>query len=120
MRLVTPKCIVQPLDFTKSSDLPRSTGTKQGYYMAYHLVTPCARAQQRGRVIVLSVGRSVYLFVCTKSGLWAKQASLWALPATYESEIVLYLPLERERTSGSREKQTFHLFGALLTLSTFT
>ena len=28
---------------------------------------PCARAQQRGGVIVLYVGRSVCLFVCTKS-----------------------------------------------------
>ena len=31
--------------------------------------------------------------------------------------INLYLPHERERTSGSREKQTFHLFLALLKLS---
>ena len=38
MRLVTPKYIVQPLDFTRSSDLPQSTGMKQGYYIAYHLV----------------------------------------------------------------------------------
>ena len=67
-----------------------------------------------GRVIVLSVGRSVCLFVClfvcTKSGLSAKQASLWALLATNVSEIEKYLPHERERTSGSREKQAFHLF----------
>ena len=35
----------------------------------------------------------------------------------YESEIDLYLLHERERTSGSREKQTFHLFFALLKLS---
>ena len=54
----------------------------------------------RGRVIVLSFG----LFVCTKSG--HSEASLWALLklATYESEIQ-YIPHERERTSGSREKQ---------------
>ena len=38
MRLVTPKCIVQTLDFTSPSDLPRSTGMMQGYYIAYHLV----------------------------------------------------------------------------------
>ena len=38
MRLMTPKCIVQPLDFTRSSDLPWSTDMKQGYYIAYHLV----------------------------------------------------------------------------------
>ena len=31
--------------------------------------------------------------------------------------INLYLPHERERTSGSREKHTFHLFWALLKLS---
>ena len=30
--------------------------------------------------------------------------------------INLYLPHERERTSGSREKQTFHIFWALLKL----
>ena len=30
--------------------------------------------------------------------------------------INLYLPHERERTSGSREKQSFHIFGALLKL----
>ena len=30
--------------------------------------------------------------------------------------INLYLPHERERTSGSREKQTFHIFLALLKL----
>ena len=30
--------------------------------------------------------------------------------------ISLYLPHERERTSGSREKQTFHIFWALLKL----
>ena len=29
-----------------------------------YVVTPCALAQQRGRVIVLSVGRFVSLFVC--------------------------------------------------------
>ena len=30
--------------------------------------------------------------------------------------INLYLPHEREHTSGSREKQTFYIFGALLKL----
>ena len=30
--------------------------------------------------------------------------------------ISLYIPHERERTSGSREKQTFHIFWALLKL----
>ena len=43
------------------------------YKLPYSVITPCALAQQRGRVIVLSVGRFVSLFVClfvcTKSGL---------------------------------------------------
>ena len=91
------------------------------------LITPCARAQQRGRVIVLSVGRSVCLSVCLSApsqdfeqnrlhyGLYLLRMS---------QKLNLYLPHERERTSGSREKQTFHIFLALLNyiliLSTFT
>ena len=83
--------------------------------------------RSRGRVIVLSVGRSVCLFVCLFVCLSAPSQDfeqnrlvygLYLLRMSQKlKNINLYLPHERERTSGSREKQTFHIFLALLKLS---
>ena len=79
-------------------------------------------AQQRGRVIVLSV----CLFVClscltlTLTQDFEQNRLVYGLYLLHMSQklknINLYLPHERERTSGSREKQTFHIFWALLKL----
>ena len=85
-----------------------------------NVVTPCALAQQRGRVIVLSVSRFVCLSVCLSapSQDFEQNRLVYGLYLLRMSQklknINLYLPHERERTSGSREKQTFHLFLALL------
>ena len=85
-------------------------------------ITPCALAQQRGRVIVLSVSRFVCLFVCLSAPNQDIERNrlayvLYLLRMSQKSKnINLYLPHERERTSGSREKQTFHIFWALLKL----
>ena len=90
------------------------------------LITPCALAQQRGRVIILSVGRFVSLFVCLFVCLSAPTQDfernrlayvLYLLRMSQKLKIInLYLPHERERTSESQEKQTFHIFWALLKL----
>ena len=86
------------------------------------VITPCALAQQRGRVIVLSVSRFVCLFVCLSAPTQDIERNrlayvLYLLRMSQKSKnINLYLPHERERTSGSREKQTFHIFWALLKL----
>ena len=87
--------------------------------MHYYPVRACAA---RGRVIVLSVSR----FVCLSVSLSAPTQDfeqnrlvygLYLLRMSQKlKNINLYLPHERERTSGSREKQTFHIFGALLKL----
>ena len=74
------------------------------------IITPCALAQQRGRVIVLSVGRFVSLFVCLSAPTqdFERNRLAYVLYLLYMSQklknISLYLPHERERTSGSREK----------------
>ena len=79
--------------------------------------------RSRGRVIVLSVGRSVCLFVCLSapSQDFEQNRLVYGLYLLRMSQklknINLYLPHERERTSGSREKQTIHIFLALLKLS---
>ena len=86
------------------------------------IITPCALAQQRGRVIVLSVSRFVCLFVCLSAPTQDFERNrlayvLYLLRMSQKlKNINLYLPHERERTSGSREKQTFHIFWALLKL----
>ena len=81
----------------------------------------CVRS--KGKVIILSVGRSVCLFVslfvCTKSGVGAKQASVWALLATRESEIILVTTyLTNESVLQVAEKSRLFIF--LLILATFT
>ena len=74
--------------------------------------------RSKGRVIVLSV----CLFVCLSapSQDFEQNRLVYGLYLLHMSQkpknINLYLPHERERTSGSREKQTFHNFGALLKL----
>ena len=98
------------------------------------IITPCARAQQgvenrfypvracaaRGRVIVLSVSRFVCLFVClsTPTQDFEQNRLVYALGLLHMSQKLkntsLYVPHKRERTSGSREKQTLHPFFALL------
>ena len=76
----------------------------------------------RGRVIVLSVSRFVCLFVCLSAPTQDFEQNrlvygLYLLRISQKlKNISLYLPHERERTSGSREKQTFHIFWALLKL----
>ena len=73
----------------------------------------------KGRVIVLSV----CMFVCLSAPRQDFEQNrlgygLYLLCMSQKlKNINLYLPHERERTSGSREKQTFHLFFALLKLS---
>ena len=75
--------------------------------------------RSRGRVIVLSVGRSVCLSAPSQD--FEQNRLVYGLYLLRMSQklknINLYLPHEREHTSGSREKQTFHLFGALLKLT---
>ena len=73
----------------------------------------------RGRVIVLSVSLSVCLFVCLSAPTqdFEQNRLVYGLYLLRMSQkLNLYLPHERERTSGSREKQTFHIFWALLKL----
>ena len=105
------------------------------------LITPCALAQQRGRVIVLSVSRFVCLlprareartrgrvigvsvgclFVCGhKNEQFERNRAvyeLYLLRASQKSKnISFYIPHERERTSGSREKQTLKIFRSIET-----
>ena len=92
------------------------------YPLVTHLLLPRARLRSRGRVIVLSVGRFVSLFVCLSAPTQDFERNrlaymLYLLRMSQKlKNINLYLPHERERTSGSREKQTFHIFGALLKL----
>ena len=68
---------------------------------------PRACAQQRGRVIVLSVGRSVYLFVCLSAPNhdFERNRLAYGLYLLYMSQklktISLHLPHERERTDVS-------------------
>ena len=77
------------------------------------------RGQQRGRVIVLSVGRFVCLFVYLSAQTqdFERNRLAYVLYLLYMRQklknISLHVPQEQERTSGSREKQTFHLFWAL-------
>ena len=86
-----------------------------GYY-------PCARAQQRGRVIVLSVDRSVCLSVClcAPSQDFEQSRLVYGLYLLRMSQklknINLYLPHERERTSGSRESRLSPFFGFVKTI----
>ena len=82
------------------------------------VITPCARMRSRGRVIVLSVSRFVCLSAPTQDFERNRLAYVLYLLRMSQKlkNINLYLPHERERTSGSREKQTFHLFWALLKL----
>ena len=76
----------------------------------------------RGRVIVLSVGHSVCLSACLfvrVRTLRAKQDSLWALLATYESEIEIlaYKYLTNESVLQGAEKSRLFTFSfALLKL----
>ena len=87
------------------------------------VITPCAA---RGRVIVLFVSRfvclSVCLFVCLSAPTqnFEQNRLVYGLYLLCMSQklknINLYLPHEREHTSRSREKQTFHIFWALLKL----
>ena len=93
------------------------------YHYCHYPVRACAA---RGRVIVLSVSRfvclSVCLFVCLSAPTqdFEQNRLVYGLYLLRMSQklknINLYLPHERERTSGSREKQTFHIFWALLKL----
>ena len=86
------------------------------------ILLPRARLRSRGRVIVLSVGRFVSLFVCLSAPTQDFERNrlaymLYLLRMSQKlKNINLYLPHERERTSGSREKQTFYIFWALLKL----
>ena len=74
--------------------------------------------RSRGRVIVLSVGRSVCLSGPSQNFEQNRLVyGLYLLRMSQKLKNIKYLPHERERTSGSREKQTFHLFGALLKLT---
>ena len=92
-------------------------------YSSFYPVRACA---VRGRVIVLSVSRfvclSVCLFVCLSAPTqdFEQNRLVYGLYLLRMSQklknISLYLPHERKRTSGSREKQTFHIFWALLKL----
>ena len=67
--------------------------------------------RSKGRVIVLSVGRSVCLFVCTNFEQIRLVYGLYLLLMSLKlKKFNLYLPDERERTSGSREKSAFHIF----------
>ena len=89
------------------------------HVLLYYPVRACAA---RGRVIVLSVSRFVCLFVCLSAPTqdFEQNRLVYGLYLLRMSQklknINLYLPHERERTSGSREKQTFHIFWALLKL----
>ena len=91
-------------------------------FTGQYVITPCALAQQRGRVIILSVSRFVCLSVCLSAPTqdFEQNRLVYGLYLLRMSQklknINLYLPHERERTSGSREKQTFHIFWALLKL----
>ena len=55
--------------------------------------------------------RASCLFVCLSAPTQDFERNRQAL-----KNINLYLPHERERISGSREKQTFHIFWAFLKL----
>ena len=85
----------------------------------FYPVRACAA---RGRVIVLSVCLSVCLFVCLSAPTQDFEQNrlvyrLYLLRMSQKlKHINLYLPHERERTSGSQEKQTIHIFWALLKL----
>ena len=80
---------------------------------------PCARkARTRGRVIGLSVG---CLFVCVcvcghKNEQFERNRAVYELNLLRTSQkSSFYIPHERERTSGSQEKQTLK-FSTLLKL----
>ena len=89
-------------------------------------IYPVRACAARGRVIVLSVSRfvclSVCLFVCLSALTQDFEQNrlvygLYLLGMSQKlKNINLYLPHERERTSGNQEKQTFHIFWALLKL----
>ena len=85
-----------------------------------YIVTPCALAQQRGRVIVLSVSRFVCLFVCLSAPTQDIEGNrlayvLYLLRMSQKSKnINLYLPHERERASvlqGAEKSRLFTFFG---------
>ena len=83
---------------------------------------PVRACAARGRVFVLSVSRFVCLSVCLSAPTqdFEQNRLIYGLYLLRMSQklksINLYLPHERERTPGSREKQTFHIFWALLKL----
>ena len=91
-----------------------------GILKAMYSHYPVRACAARGRVIVLSVSRfvclSVCLFVCLSAPTqdFEQNRLVYGLYLLRMSQklknISLYLPHERERTSGSREKQTFHIF----------
>ena len=76
------------------------------------LLPHACEARKRGRVIGLSVG---CLFVCGhKNEQFERNRAvyeLYLLRASQKSKnFSFYIPHERERTSGSQEKQTFQIF----------
>ena len=82
---------------------------------------PHAReARTRGRVIGVSVGCFCCVFVCGhKNEQFERNRAVYELYLLRTSQksknINFYIPHERERTSGSQEKQTFKIFRSIET-----
>ena len=88
---------------------------------SYSFTISCYPVRTCAAGVDLSVGRSVCLFVCLFVCLSAPSQDFEQNRLVYGlyllrmrqklRNINLHLPHERERTSGSREKQTFTFFG---------